>query len=87
MQDISKMDTFAIVRYLRSERHCAIACWVIDDVLTLDPNLTEEEAGDIIAEIDDDQDCSIGITWEVLQEYVDDYRREKEESLTTIAFD
>lgn len=41
--------------------------WYVDDVLSIRPDLTEEQAEDVLEKVADTHDCNIGITWEVIE--------------------
>ena len=58
----------------------AAMIWLPEDVLSLvEPGqLTDEDADWILEDIDHHQDASLGITWDTLQYYVDEYLRENE---------
>lgn len=44
--------------------------WGIDDVQAINSKLTDEEAMNILRDVQNHHDASIGINWDVLQEYV-----------------
>jgi hypothetical protein len=47
--------------------------WGIEDVQSLDCTLTDEEAREVLSAVKQRHDCNIGITWDFIQFYVDDY--------------
>jgi len=59
-------------------QHVAVAIWCEDDVRErakeLDIPITREQAADIIDEIDHKQDCSIGISWDMIDNYLLDIK-------------
>jgi len=60
----------------KPDEHIAVAIWCEQDVIEQAEHrgikLTQEEAQDIVDEIDRKQDCSIGINWDVLDVYIDE---------------
>lgn len=62
--------------------------WCVHDVKSMtiagsdldaeDSWMTDEEARDILREMDNRHDASIGINWDVIEVYVDDLKYEKE---------
>lgn len=60
------------------EQHIAVAIWSEDDILgrasERDIKISREEAREIIDLIDNKQDCSIGITWDTIDCYLDERR-------------
>lgn len=57
--------------------HVAVAIWQTDDVLERakerNIKLTKEEAEEIIDRIDRKQDATLGISWDTIDVYIDDY--------------
>lgn len=53
--------------------------WGTEDVLwqadNLDIELTEEQADDILESLENKHDASIGINWDVISYYIEDYLR------------
>lgn len=45
--------------------------WYVDDVLSIRPDLTIEQAEDVLEFVAKRHDCNIGITWDVLEMAVD----------------
>jgi hypothetical protein len=45
--------------------------WNIEDVLSLDNSLNNEECISVLQAIEDNHDCNIGINWDVIQFYID----------------
>ena len=61
----------------QAKRKC-FAEWDIDDVLEMavykNINLTEEQAMNILVEMEGGQDCELGISWDTLICYVEEYK-------------
>jgi hypothetical protein len=53
--------------------------WGTEDVLwqadNLDIELTEEQAEDILESLEEGHDSSVGINWDVISYYIEDYLR------------
>lgn len=69
----------AIKRLEQAEpERVAIAIWSEADVLgraeELEIVITKEQARDIIDRVDHKQDCSLGITWDTIDCYLDELR-------------
>ena len=62
------------------EGHVAMALWIREDVIgkarQMGYTLTGEAADDILDEIDRKQDAELGITWDTLESYIEDYVKE-----------
>lgn len=43
--------------------------WSVDDVQTLRPELTDEQAVDVLRRAQDKHDANYGITWDVLESH------------------
>jgi hypothetical protein len=58
------------------DEHIAVAIWCEDDVIQQadgrNVSLTRAEAQEILDTIERKQDCSIGISWDVLDVYIDE---------------
>lgn len=58
------------------DEHIAVAIWCEDDVIGLARErgkvVTREQAQQILDTIDNKQDCSIGISWDVLDAHIDE---------------
>jgi hypothetical protein len=77
-----------VINYLKKnspEEHVAVAVWSEEDVLERAKErkikITKEQAQDIIDRIDREQDATIGITWDTIDCYIDDYFQSKTNSL------
>ena len=44
--------------------------WCIEDVKSLDDNLTDEQAREVLRLAEKYHDCNIGISWDVLSYYI-----------------
>lgn len=53
--------------------------WCIDDVLDVRPDLTEDQAGEVLSRVEDIHDCNLGVTWDTLRIVADDMFEEPEE--------
>jgi hypothetical protein len=51
--------------------------WYVDDILSLDPSLTEEECMIILQNARDSHDANIGINWDVLQFHINEFKENK----------
>ena len=63
-------------------QHVAVAIWCEDDVLERAKErgirLTREQAQGVLANMDYKQDCSMGITWDTMDVYLDEVASETE---------
>jgi hypothetical protein len=69
-------------KHWKPDDHVAAALWSVEDVFDQAENnhepsvkLTREQAEEIIDHVDRKQDASLGITWDTLDAYIDDYER------------
>ena len=51
---------------LKNCRQIAVI-WSVDDVLEIRPDLTEDEAWEVLQAVEDDHDANLGICWDVLE--------------------
>jgi hypothetical protein len=62
-------------------QHVAVAIWCEDDVLELAKEegirCSRKRAREIIDEIDRKQDCELGISWDTIRVYLNEYERDK----------
>ena len=66
-QAVNALDQFELV-----DKRVAIAIvWQIDDVLSVRPDLTEEQAGEVLGAVESGHDASIGTSWDTLEIYAD----------------
>lgn len=72
---LEQFDNSTIYHFLREVRNIAFISWGIDDVIGTASEqgfiMEKEDAIDIIAELDRRSDCSLGITWDTINAYVD----------------
>lgn len=65
-------------RLYKPDEHIAVAIWCEDDVIGRadegNMSITLEEARQILATIEDKQDCSLGITWDTIDVYLDELK-------------
>lgn len=54
--------------------------WTTDDVAAVRPDLTEEQAADVLAYVLDNHDANLGVTWDTLSYAADVLFGSKEES-------
>jgi len=47
--------------------------WTIGDVKRLAPDLTDEEAMNVLQRVDENYNEDVGINWDVIQNEIDDY--------------
>lgn len=61
----------------------AVAIWCVDDVLVrakeIGIPLTNEQAEAVIRSVDHKQDCTMGISWDVLDVYIEHYFKQYSE--------
>ena len=59
------------------KQHVAVAIWCEDDVLQLAKEegikCSRKRAREIIDEIDHKQDCELGISWDIIRDYLHGY--------------
>jgi len=60
------------VRELLAKHHSIAAIWCTDDVGGVRLHLTEEQAWEVLQEVDDHHDAEWGITWTTLETVADD---------------
>jgi hypothetical protein len=60
------------VRKLLAEHHSIAAIWCTDDVRGIRPHLTEDQAWEVLQEVDRHHDAEQGITWMTLETAADD---------------
>lgn len=46
--------------------------WLIDDVLSVRPNLTKEQASAVLVHVRECYDANIGINWNIIKQAADD---------------
>ena len=60
------------VRKLLAKHHSIAAIWCTDDVRGVRPHLTEDQAWEVLQQVDDIHDAEWGITWTTLETVADD---------------
>lgn len=64
-------EKYALMRKLADELGVIILSWSPEDVLAIRPDLTEEQAAEVLAAADHHHDANIGINWGVLQTHAE----------------
>lgn len=64
---------------LIDKRYAMAIVWQIDDVLSIRPDLTEEQAGEVLGRVEDIHDASIGVSWGTLEAVASDLYPEEDE--------
>ncbi|MDY0341135.1 MAG: hypothetical protein RBS17_07975 [Coriobacteriia bacterium] len=59
------------VRWGFVDEDTIVIAWNVEDVLSIAPDLTVEDARDVLATALDNHDANIGITWDVLESWAD----------------
>ena len=72
---ISELDQYEMV----DKRYAMAIVWQIDDVLSIRPDLTEEQAGEVLGRVEDCHDASIGVSWDTLEIYAEEMYPEGDE--------
>ena len=68
-------DAKVATAYSRKDLTLEIAVkWCIEDVLSLDPDLTLEQASDVLEAVKRRHDAEIGVNWDVLQYWIDEVK-------------
>jgi len=60
------------VRELLAKHHSIAAIWHIDDVKDIRPDLTDEQAWEVLEQVGDIHDAEWGINWTTLETVADD---------------
>lgn len=62
----------------------AVAIWCVEDVLARAEErgikISKEQAEEILDEIDRKQDASLGISWDTIDAYLDDFKKREKSS-------
>jgi hypothetical protein len=66
------LDVNRHVRELLAKHHSIAAIWCIEDVQGIRPDLSNEEAWDVLQDVDDHHDAEWGISWTTLETVADD---------------
>jgi len=74
MSDQNKLTKYSDSELLEElrQRNYALSVWSVDDVLYIDPKLTEEQAIEVINNIEKRHDKNHGINWYTLSRYIDE---------------
>lgn len=72
---VNELDQFELV----DKRYAVAIVWQIDDVMTIRPDLTEEQAAEVLGAVESGHDASLGISWDTLEIYADNLFPEDEE--------
>lgn len=67
-QAVNELDQYELV----DKRYAMAIVWQIDDVLSIRPDLTEEQAGEVLGRVEDCHDASIGVSWDTLEIVADE---------------
>ena len=51
--------------------------WWLEDVLSLDDSLSEEQAKEVLRMVDENHDANFGVNWDVLQFWIDELKEGK----------
>ena len=70
--DTASFDVNRQVRELLAKQHSIAAIWCTEDVLGVRPHLTEEQAWEVLQQVDDQHDAAWGICWITLETVADD---------------
>lgn len=60
-----------VVEQKQSNEHCIAIHWYVDDVISVDKTLTQQQAANVLAYAKRHHDATIGINWEVLEAHID----------------
>ena len=74
-QAVNELDQFELV----DTRYAIANVWMVEDVQSVRPDLTEEQAREVLGKVEKYHDATIGISWETIQLYADDMYPEEEE--------
>jgi hypothetical protein len=70
-EDISIETVIEHIQMLEGGNDTFAKIWHVDDVLSINSNLSREQARLVLTMAMDNHDANIGINWEVLTEYID----------------
>ncbi len=70
--DTESFDVNHHVRELLAKHHSIAAIWSTDDVRGVRPQLTEDQAWEVLQQVDRHHDASWGICWITLETVADD---------------
>lgn len=76
-EKLAKFNDWELIDEIRQRKY-ALSVWQVDDILyharDMDEPLYKHEAEDLISIIDNDHDCNVGISWDVISCHIDMYR-------------
>ena len=64
---------------MTDKRYAMAIVWQIDDVLSVRPDLTEEQAAEVLGAVEAGHDATIGVSWDTLEIYADQMYPEGDE--------
>jgi hypothetical protein len=70
--DAAYFDVNRHVRELLAKHHSIAAIWCTEDVQGVRPDLTEEQAWEVLEQVGDNHDAEWGINWTTLETTADD---------------
>ena len=79
---ISTTEATLDVHELLANRRQIASIWDIEDVQILRPDLTDDQAWEILQAVGSNQDANFGITWEVIACYADHLFGDEPEATT-----
>lgn len=73
---LNGMEIHIINKYLKEERNTAFIMWQTEDVIyrakVQNIDVTEDQAREVISDLNRRADCTLGITWGTLDIYIDE---------------
>jgi hypothetical protein len=57
----------SLKQHLKQRRQIALV-WTVDDVLSVRPDLSGDQAWTVLQLVDDQHDASLGVTWETIED-------------------
>jgi len=70
--DSEEFDVNSHVRELLAKQHSIATIWSTDDVRGIRPDLTEDQAWEVLQQVDDIHDADCGINWTTLETVAED---------------
>lgn len=70
------MNTLEIHKELKKAK-CIALIWSIEDVLELAPSLSDNQAWEILQNVERRADACLGISWDSIQAGIDDFQEKK----------
>jgi hypothetical protein len=68
--DISVETAIEHIQMLEGGNDTFFETWCVDDVLSLDPNLSRDHARLVLSMVMDNHDGDIGINWDIIRSYI-----------------